>query len=60
MLPHPTPSMEPPFFMQASIETRRSHHVVSSALVALGFSELNASSPFFFQFRVVHHFLYLS
>jgi len=26
MLPHPTPSMEPPFFMQASMETRRSHH----------------------------------
>jgi len=25
MLPHPTPSMEPPFFMQASMETRRSH-----------------------------------
>jgi len=27
MLLHPTPSMEPPFFMQASMETRRSHHV---------------------------------
>jgi len=26
MLPHPTPSMDPPFFMQASMETRRSHH----------------------------------
>jgi len=25
MLLHPTPSMEPPFFMQASMETRRSH-----------------------------------
>jgi len=25
MLPHTTPSMEPPFFMQASMETRRSH-----------------------------------
>jgi len=25
MLPHPTPSMEPPFFMQASMEIRRSH-----------------------------------
>jgi len=28
MLPHPTPSMEPPFFMQASMETRRSHQWV--------------------------------
>jgi len=26
MFLHPTPSMEPPFFMQASMETRRSHH----------------------------------
>jgi len=25
MLLHPTPSMEPPFFMQASMETRRSY-----------------------------------
>jgi len=24
MLPYPTPSMEPPFFMQASMEIRRS------------------------------------
>jgi len=46
--------------MQASMETRRSHHVVSWALVALGFSELSASSPFFFQFCVVHHFFFLS
>jgi len=27
MLPHPTPSMEPPLFMQALVETRRSHHL---------------------------------
>jgi len=26
MLPHPTPSIEPQFFMQGSMETRRSHH----------------------------------
>jgi len=30
MLPHPTPSMESPFFMQASMETRRSHHPVTN------------------------------
>jgi len=29
MLPHPTPSMEPPFFMQASMEIRRSHQKFS-------------------------------
>ena len=35
MLPHPTPSMEPPFFMQASMETRRSHPFTTQIL--LGF-----------------------
>jgi len=60
MLPHPTPSMESSFLMQASMETRRSHHVVLWALVALSFSELSVSSPFFFQFRVVHLLFYLS
>jgi len=29
MFPRLTPSMEPPFFMQASMETKRSYQIVS-------------------------------
>jgi len=35
MLLHPTPSMEPSFFMQPSMETRRSHQCSNYILLKI-------------------------
>jgi len=48
MLPHPTPSIEPPFFMQASMETRRSHQYVTKLSILI---------PFFFGEKCNKHLI---
>jgi len=56
MLPHPTPSMEPPFFMQASMEKRRSHHLVSPSFLDIVRSNVHTPGPVS-KFLSVWHFI---